>query len=82
MPSKTILWKQSNNFLITAQCTQVQKLDMKSEVILNIHSDASRVAENFFLGWLPQDIHPISLNGPIHNLTYLLQLVAVSADEA
>ena len=62
-----------------------------SEMILNVHSDASYLSESrarsrasgrFFLGSLPQPNEPIKLNGPIHDLCVILQLVAASAAEA
>jgi hypothetical protein len=62
-----------------------------SDMILNIHSDASYLSESrarsrasgrFFLGWLPQPNNPIKLNGPIFDLCVILQLVAASAAEA
>ncbi len=53
----------------------------KSNMILNIHCHASYLGApkvknhrtgHFFVGWLPQDKHPIKLNGHIHILTSLL----------
>ena len=58
-----------------------------SDMILNIHSDASylsakqaqsRSARYFFLGWTPQDSHPIRLNGLIFNFFTILKFVAAS----
>jgi hypothetical protein len=63
----------------------------KSDMILNVHSDASylsaadarsRAAGIFFLGSLPQDNKPIKLNGAIHVLCTVLKFVAASAAEA
>jgi hypothetical protein len=62
-----------------------------SDMILNIHSDASylnapearsRVGGHFFLGWLPRDNLPIRLNGAIHVISTILKFVAASAAEA
>jgi hypothetical protein len=63
----------------------------KSDMILNVHSDASylsapkarsRAAGYYFLGSLPKDGQPIPLNGAIHVLCTLLKFVASSAAEA
>lgn len=62
-----------------------------SDLVLNIHSDASylnepdsrsRVGGHFFLGWLPQNNLPIKLNGTIHVISTILKFVAASAAEA
>ena len=62
-----------------------------SNMILNVHSDASyltatkarsRIGGHFFLGSIPRDGQPIKLNGPIHVTCGILQLVAASAAEA
>ena len=62
-----------------------------SDMILNVHSDASylsvpnarsRAAGIFFLGSLPQPDKPILLNGIIHVLCTILHFVAASAAEA
>lgn len=62
-----------------------------SDMVLNIHSDASylnapearsRVAGHFFLGWLPFNNQPIRLNGAIHVISTILKFVAASAAEA
>jgi hypothetical protein len=62
-----------------------------SDMILNVHSDASylsapkaksRAAGYYFLGSMPQDGQPIPLNGAIHVLCTLLKFVASSAAEA
>jgi hypothetical protein len=63
----------------------------KSDMILNVHSDASylsapksksRAAGYYFLGSMPKDGEPIPLNGAIHVLCTLLKFVAASAAEA
>jgi hypothetical protein len=63
----------------------------KSDMILNIHSDASylsetrarsRVAGYFFLGSTPADNQPIELNGAIYTLCGILKIVVASAAEA
>jgi hypothetical protein len=62
-----------------------------SDMILNIHSDASYLSEtrarsracgHFFLGWLPKDGEPIRLNGALFTLCTILKFVASSAAEA
>ena len=62
-----------------------------SDMILNVHSDASylsapkarsRAGGYFFLGSLPRDGDPIKLNGAIHITCTILKLVAASAAEA
>ncbi len=62
-----------------------------SDMILNVHSDASYLSTPkahswaggyFFLGSLPRDRDPIKLNGAIHVSCTILKLVAASAAEA
>jgi hypothetical protein len=62
-----------------------------SDMILNVHSDASylsagrarsRAGGYFFLGSLPEANRPIRLNGNIHITCAILKLVAASAAEA
>jgi len=62
-----------------------------SDMVLNVHSDASyltatgarsRAGGHFFLGSLPQDGCPIRLNGAILSLSTILKCVAASAAEA
>ena len=62
-----------------------------SDMILNLHSDASylsaanarsRAGGFFFLGSTPVDTEPIQLNGAIHVQCTILKLVAASAAEA
>ena len=62
-----------------------------SDMILNVHSDASylsapkarsRAGGYYFLGSLPRDGDPIKLNGAIHVTCIILKLVAVSTAEA
>ena len=63
----------------------------KSDMILQIHSDASyltapksrsRAGGHFFLGSVPVNNVPIKLNGTIHSLCTILRFVALSAAEA
>jgi hypothetical protein len=63
----------------------------KSDMILNIHSDASylsetkarsRVAGHFFLGSTPTDNQPIKINGAIYTLCGILKIVVASAAES
>ena len=62
-----------------------------SNMIMNIHSDASYLSEakaqsreyaHFFLGWIPTDDAPIRLNGAFHVSTTILRFVVASAAEA
>ena len=62
-----------------------------SDMVMNIHSDASYLTEpnarsracgHFFMGWLPQDNKPIKLNGAFHTLCSILRFVVASAAEA
>jgi hypothetical protein len=62
-----------------------------SDMVLNIHSDASYLSEpkarsrgygHFFMGSIPRDGKPIKLNGAFHTLCSILQCVVVSAAEA
>ena len=62
-----------------------------SDMILNLHSDASylsagqgrsRAGGYFFLGSVPKDSQSIQLNGNIHITCAILKLVAASAAEA
>eukprot|EP00804_Cyclotella_cryptica_P015310 CCRYP_005417-RA/>CCRYP_005417-RA protein AED:0.07 eAED:0.07 QI:0/-1/0/1/-1/1/1/0/1190 len=62
-----------------------------SDMILNIHSDASylsetkarsRIAGHFFLGSVPSDATPITLNGAIYVFCGILKFVVASAAEA
>jgi hypothetical protein len=62
-----------------------------SDMILNIHSDASYLSEakarsracgHFFMGWIPKDGAPIRLNGAFHVSTTILRFVVASAAEA
>ena len=62
-----------------------------SDMILNLHSDASylsawqgrsRAGGYFFLGSIPKDNQDIQLNGNIHLTCTILKMVAASAAEA
>jgi hypothetical protein len=62
-----------------------------SNMVLNIHSDASYLSEknaqsracgHFFLGWEPKDGDPIKLNGSFFTLCNILHFVVSSAAEA
>ena len=62
-----------------------------SDMIMNIHSDASYLSEgrarsrtcgHFFMGWSPQDGEPIKLNGAFHVSTNVIRFVVASAAEA
>ncbi len=62
-----------------------------SDMIMNIHSDASylleakacsRACSHLFLGWMPKDDGPIWLNGAFHVSTRILRFVIASATKA
>ena len=62
-----------------------------SDMILNIHSDASYLTEPkarsrqggfYFLGTLPKDGKAIQLNGPVHVIASICKFVVASAAEA
>ena len=62
-----------------------------SDMVLNIHSDASYLSEpkarsracgHFFMGSVPSDCKPIKLNGAFHTLCSILRCVVASAAEA
>ncbi len=62
-----------------------------SDMILNIHSDASYLSEakarsracgHFFMGWMPKNGEPIRLKGAFHVSSTILQFVVASAAEA
>ncbi len=62
-----------------------------SDMIMNIHSDASylskskafsRTCGHFFMGWQPADDKPIRINGAFHVNINILRFVVASAAEA
>ena len=62
-----------------------------SDMILNIHSDASYLSEtnphsracgHFFMGWRPDPTKPIKVNGAFFTLCVILRFVVASAAEA
>jgi hypothetical protein len=62
-----------------------------SDMIMNIHSDASYLSEtkarsracgHFFMGWMPKNGEPIKLNGAFYVNTTILRFVVASAAEA
>ena len=62
-----------------------------SDMIMNIHSDASYLSEtkarsracgHFFMGWMPKNGEPIKLNGAFYINTTILRFVVASAAEA
>ncbi len=70
----------------------MQKISYRaSDIILNVHSDASylsapkahsRAGRYFFFGSIPQNTEPIFINGAIHITCTVLKLVAALASEA
>jgi hypothetical protein len=63
----------------------------KSDMIMNIHSDASYLSEPnarirtcgyFFMGSMPKGEQPITLNGAFHVNTQIMKFVVASAAEA
>ena len=62
-----------------------------SDMIMNIHSDASYLSEtkarsracgHFFMGWMPKNGEPIKLNGAFYVNTTILRFVVASVVEA
>jgi hypothetical protein len=62
-----------------------------SDMVLNIHSDASYLTEvkacsrlcgHFFMGWTPINGKPIKLNGAFHVSANVMQFVMASAAKA
>ncbi len=62
-----------------------------SDVVLNIHLDASHLLESgaqshacghFFMGWMPQNGEPIKLNGAFYTSSSIMRFVVASAAEA
>jgi hypothetical protein len=62
-----------------------------SNMILNVHSDASYLSKtnahswacgHFFMGWKPDTTKPIKLNGAFFTLCTILRFVITSAAEA
>jgi hypothetical protein len=62
-----------------------------SDMILNIHSNASYLSEakarsracgHFFMGWMPQNGDPIQLNGVFHVSMTIMRFVVASTAEA
>jgi hypothetical protein len=62
-----------------------------SDMVLNIHSDASYISElgarsracgHFFMGWMPQNGEPIKLNGAFYISSSIMRFVVASAAEA
>ncbi len=62
-----------------------------SDMILNIHSDASYLFEtgpcsstcgHFFMGWMPNNNEPIQLNGAFHTNSTIMRFVVAFAAEA
>ena len=63
---------------------------LKSNIILNINSDASYIDEKvwsiiggrYFLGSIPRKIDPININGAIHTIFIIIKYIVISASEA
>ena len=62
-----------------------------SDMIMNIHSDASYLLEtgarsracgNFFMGWMPKNGEPIKINGAFYVNATIMKFVVASAAEA
>ena len=83
------------------QCTQLlvylalnsdaKVLYYASDMVMNIHSDASYLSEakarsrtcgHFFMGWIPKNGEPIKLNGVFHFDSLILHFVAASTAKA
>jgi hypothetical protein len=104
MALSTIAIEQTNATEKTmGRCIQLQLLDYlatnemakisfhASDMILNIHSDASylfetgirsRACGHFFMKWMPNNNKPIRLNGAFHKNSTKMQFVVASASEA
>ncbi len=74
-----------------AHNTDVKVRFHASDMILNIHSDASYLSEakarsracgQFFMGWMPKNGEPIQLNGAFHISVTIMQFIVASAAEA
>ncbi len=77
------------NYLATNQDAKVRFC--ASDMVMNIHSDASYLSEtnsqsrscgDFFMRWMPQNGKPIQLNGAFYVSTSILRFVVASAAEA
>ena len=62
-----------------------------SDMILNIHSDASYLSESgarscacghFFMGWMLENREPVKLNGAFYTSSTIMRFVEASAAEA
>ncbi len=81
--------KQFLDYLATHLDATIQFRE--SDMILNIHSNASYLSEanaqsracgHFFMGWAPTDGYPIKLNGAFFTLCTILHFVVASAAKA
>ncbi len=81
--------KQLLDYLATYPDTTI--LFKASDMILNVHSDTSYLSKSdaqsqacshFFMGWMPADGNPITLNGAFFMLCAILCFVVASAAEA
>jgi hypothetical protein len=81
--------KQLLDYLATHPDTTIRF--RASDMILNVHSDASYLSEtkahsracgHFFMGWSPKDGDPIKLNGAFFTLCTILHFVVASAAKA
>jgi hypothetical protein len=81
--------KQLLDYLATNPNTTI--LYRASDMIMNVHSDASYLSEAgtcsracgyFFMGWNAKDCNPIKLNGAFFTLCAILHFIVASAAEA
>ena len=81
--------KQLLNYLATYPNATIRF--QASDMIMNIHSDASYLSESdarsracghFLMGWTPKDGNPIKLNGAFFTLCAILRFVVASVAEA
>jgi hypothetical protein len=77
------------DYLASNQDAKVRFL--ASDIVMNIHSDASYLSESgaqswacghFFMGWMPKNGEPIRLNGTFYASSTIMRFVIASAAEA
>ena len=71
--------KQMLDYLVTHPNATIRF--RASDMVLNVHSDASYLSETKFMGWSPKDGDPIKLNGAFFTLCTILRFVVASAAE-
>jgi hypothetical protein len=89
-PTQTM--EQCIQLLDYLACNQNPKVRFHaSDMVLNIHSDASYLSESgaqscacghFFMGWMPKNGEPVKLNGAFYTSSSIMRFVVASAAEA